>query len=312
MEAFAVALFPNRVYVGSQAGSLVIRPGAREGRPKERTGALRTFGGVLVFSGVTGHMRHNVVAYLALFVALGGTSYAAIRLPANSVGAKQIKKNAVRSSDVKNASLAAIDFKAGQLPAGARGAQGLPGARGAAGGTGPAGARGAAGDTGPAGATGPQGAKGDPCPPSDLLCRGPKGDTGATGAAGPQGAKGDTGATGAAGPQGLKGDKGDPGTNGAPATALWAVVGLDGTLARGSHVVSTSRLPGLTAVYRVTFDRDVSNCAFLAGTGGTRFEAPSGEVSATRSSDNVNSVIVVRYNSAGAQFEQPFHLAVFC
>ena len=37
-------------------------------------------------------MRHNVVAYLALFVALGGTSYAAIRLPANSVGARQIKK----------------------------------------------------------------------------------------------------------------------------------------------------------------------------------------------------------------------------
>jgi len=180
----------------------------------------------------------NVVATLALFVALGGSSYAAIL-----VTGKNVKDNSLTTRDVKNRSLLKKDFKAGQLPIGRRGATGAPGA---------------------------QGAKGDP------------------------------------------GTNGTNGTNGAPATALWAVVGLDGTLARGSHVVSTSRLPGLTAVYRVTFDRDVSNCAFLAGTGGTRFEAPSGEVSATRSSDNVNSVIVVRYNSAGAQFEQPFHLAVFC
>ncbi len=61
---------------------------------------------VSVFSRLTGHMRHNVVAYLALFIALGGSSYAAIKLPANSVGAKQIKKDAVRSSDAKNSSLA--------------------------------------------------------------------------------------------------------------------------------------------------------------------------------------------------------------
>ena len=39
---------------------------------------------------LTQHARSNVVAYLALFVALGGTGYAAINLPANSVGGKQI------------------------------------------------------------------------------------------------------------------------------------------------------------------------------------------------------------------------------
>ena len=33
------------------------------------------------------HIRANTVAYLALFVALGGTSYAAVSLPRNSVGA---------------------------------------------------------------------------------------------------------------------------------------------------------------------------------------------------------------------------------
>ena len=72
----------------------------------------------------------NVVAFLALFVALGGISWAAIKLPKNSVGAAQIKKNAVTSAKVKNRTLLAKDFKAGQLPAGAVGAPGQQGPRG--------------------------------------------------------------------------------------------------------------------------------------------------------------------------------------
>jgi hypothetical protein len=43
----------------------------------------------------------NVTATLALFVALGGTSYAVAQLPRNSVGTAQIKKSAVRSSDLR-------------------------------------------------------------------------------------------------------------------------------------------------------------------------------------------------------------------
>ena len=42
-----------------------------------------------------------VVACIALTVALGGTSYAAIKLPKNSVGTKQLKKNAVTGPKVK-------------------------------------------------------------------------------------------------------------------------------------------------------------------------------------------------------------------
>jgi hypothetical protein len=38
----------------------------------------------------------NVVATLALFVALGGSSYAAFVLPANSVGTQQLRNGAVR------------------------------------------------------------------------------------------------------------------------------------------------------------------------------------------------------------------------
>ena len=82
----------------------------------------------------------NVTAMLALIVALGGTSYAAITLPRNSVGSSQIRSNAVgaseiksgavRSSEVKDGALLAKDFKAGQLPGGAQGPQGPQGAQG--------------------------------------------------------------------------------------------------------------------------------------------------------------------------------------
>jgi hypothetical protein len=74
------------------------------------------------------------MATVAVFLALGGGAYAAIHLPKNSVGRKQIKKNAVVSSKVKNHSLLGKDFKAGQLPQGPKGDtgdNGRPGATGA-------------------------------------------------------------------------------------------------------------------------------------------------------------------------------------
>lgn len=66
----------------------------------------------------------TAVAYLALFVALGGGAYAATQLAKNSVGTKQLKKGAVTAAKVKSGSLLADDFKSGQLPAGAPGAPG--------------------------------------------------------------------------------------------------------------------------------------------------------------------------------------------
>jgi hypothetical protein len=54
------------------------------------------------------HLNHGtIVAYVALFVALGGVSHAAIRIPGNSVGSKQLRNNAVTSAKVKNHDLAA-------------------------------------------------------------------------------------------------------------------------------------------------------------------------------------------------------------
>jgi hypothetical protein len=100
-----------------------------------------------MLSSIFSHARHNLVAYLALFVALGGTSYAAINLPAKSVGAKQLRSGAVRSPAVKDRSLLARDFKAGQLRAGSQGIPGTSGARGSDGSTGANGSDGANGAT---------------------------------------------------------------------------------------------------------------------------------------------------------------------
>lgn len=79
----------------------------------------------------------NVMATVAVFLALGGISWAATSLPRNSVGNGQLKRNAVTGSKVKNGSLTAADLKKGTITAGAPGAQGPPGAKGDTGATGP-------------------------------------------------------------------------------------------------------------------------------------------------------------------------------
>ena len=57
-------------------------------------------------SRVLNHLRSNVVAYVALFVALGGTSYAAISLPAGSVGNRQLKNHSITPVKLDRGSIA--------------------------------------------------------------------------------------------------------------------------------------------------------------------------------------------------------------
>jgi hypothetical protein len=185
-----------------------------------------------------------LVALLALFVALGGTSYAALKLPKNSVGAKQLKRNSVTSPKVKAGSLLLSDFKASERTA-------------------------LQGPQGPEGARGPQGTQG---------------------------------------PQGVAG---------APATKLWAKVssttpsfvrssgttGLEGPLAIG-----------LTGVYRISFDQNVSGCMPVASIstadGG---QPPAGQFGTNNSAANPNAIVVSTYNAAGAAVNtQDFTVAVFC
>jgi len=56
-----------------------------------------------------------IVAMIALIVALGGTGYAAVKVPAGSVGSKQLKRNAVTGAKVKNRSLTGADIKLSSL-----------------------------------------------------------------------------------------------------------------------------------------------------------------------------------------------------
>lgn len=103
----------------------------------------------------------NVASSLALFVALGGVSWAAATLPKNSVGSTQIKSSAVTGAKVKNSSLTGADIKNASLTA----ADFSGSVQGAKGDTG------AKGDPGPQGAAGPQGVKGDPGDPKRSFAR---------------------------------------------------------------------------------------------------------------------------------------------
>src|ERR1700741_2268162 len=87
----------------------------------------------------------NVMATIAVFIALGGSSYAAFKLPKNSVGAREIRSGAVASNEIKNGSVRTEDLGVSTRASlvGERGPQGPRGATGAVGATGPQGPAGA-------------------------------------------------------------------------------------------------------------------------------------------------------------------------
>ena len=57
----------------------------------------------------------NVMATIAVFIVLGGVSYAATQLPKNSVGSKQLKKNSVTEAKIKKQTITAAKIKNGTL-----------------------------------------------------------------------------------------------------------------------------------------------------------------------------------------------------
>jgi len=91
--------------------------------------------------GLSTYLRRHHIGLLALFIALGGTSYAAVSLSANSVGARELKNQAVGASEIKDGSIMKRDLRE-RLYEGLRG--------GGAGATGPAGPQGPPGPAGPA------------------------------------------------------------------------------------------------------------------------------------------------------------------
>ena len=99
------------------------------------------------------HLRGNVVGYVAVFIALSGSAYAAVELEKNEVKSQHIGKGQVKTSDLANnsvnspkvadGSLLEDDFAPNQLPQGATGPQGPQGEQG------PQGPQGVQGPTGP-------------------------------------------------------------------------------------------------------------------------------------------------------------------
>src|SRR5688500_1915532 len=57
------------------------------------------------------HLRRNVVAYLALLIALSGTSYAAAAIANGSVTSAKLHKNAVTSKKIKNGAVKSKDLR---------------------------------------------------------------------------------------------------------------------------------------------------------------------------------------------------------
>jgi hypothetical protein len=51
------------------------------------------------------YLKQNAIAVVALFIALGGTSYAAVAIPKNSVGSTQLRKGAVSSSKIRSGAI---------------------------------------------------------------------------------------------------------------------------------------------------------------------------------------------------------------
>lgn len=54
----------------------------------------------------------NVVSVLALFVALGGSAYAATQIPRNSVGTKQLKNGSITAAKIRNGAVTAAKLGA--------------------------------------------------------------------------------------------------------------------------------------------------------------------------------------------------------
>ena len=77
----------------------------------------------------------NVMATGAVFIALGGTSYAALKVTGadvrnGSLTGKDVKNDTLGTGDVRDGSLKAADFRPRELPAGPKGATGAPGPKG--------------------------------------------------------------------------------------------------------------------------------------------------------------------------------------
>ncbi|MDO8212445.1 hypothetical protein [Conexibacter sp. CPCC 206217] len=197
-------------------------------------------------------VRRHVLAFVALFLLMGGSAYAvADRVTSSARPPEQIYACVTARYGTLNLSSATRRCAPGQHKiswsaegarglTGARGARGAAGARGPAGAPGPVGPAGPSGDAGPAGAPGPAGSPGERGAQGE---RGPAGSQGERGAQGERGPQGERGAQGERGPQGERGAQGAPGDDGAPGPQ--GAPGTGAMLTAGGHTAPSTVAGGL-------------------------------------------------------------------
>jgi hypothetical protein len=100
-----------------------------------------------------------------------------------------------------------------------------------------------------------------------------------------------------------------------PTVPIWAVVNLDGSLARGSGAVSSSQL-GVDGQYEVVFSKNVANCAYVASGGEATTNSPDDAVVFTVAprDSNPNAVFVQEWDGVLGvdSYSSGFHLVVTC
>jgi len=64
------------------------------------------------------HFRNNIVGYLALVIAMGGTSYAAVALPRGSVGTAQLQRGAVTTPKIRDGAVTTRKLALGSVKTG--------------------------------------------------------------------------------------------------------------------------------------------------------------------------------------------------
>ena len=231
---------------------------------------------------IKSYLHRHHAGLLALFIALGGTSYAAATVGSQdiqrrAVQTRHLDRGVVTSAKVRDGSLLAADFRAGQLPAGASGPQG------------------------PAGDRGPQG------PPGKDAQINPNSLTGADINEGTLDQVPNAAALGGVGASGFVR------TN----EVHWVVVDQNGGVTRQSGGMRVVKGPGIPGDYRVEFPNDqrlIDRCAWVAGLGEGVDSGmpPAGEIAANRSGGDGPFINVYTRSSTGSLADKPFHLLILC
>jgi hypothetical protein len=127
---------------------------------------------------------------------------------------------------------------------------------------------------------------------------------------GPRGLRGPVGPPGPPGAPGAAGARGPTGAVGPAGSSLWAVINPDGTIARRSGVLSASHIQ--TGIYRVQFNRNITQCAWLATIGSAVSTTLYGMIEAELGSSTTDTVQVGTRDIHGDPADRGFIVTVLC